>query len=163
MCCGRVPCGKALRRSTARPGDLVYVTGELGASALGLRQKRGAAWLRHKRPEPRIDAGISLRSIASAAMDLSDGISLDLLRLLAASQVRAVIDASIPLAKGATEEDGLHGGEDYELLFTARPDIKVPAMLGGARVTRIGLVERGKPAVRYHGRPLPPHGFDHFL
>lgn len=163
MCCGRVPRGKALRRSTARPGDFVYLTGDLGGSALGLREKTGAAWLRHKRPEPRIDAGILLRSIASAAMDLSDGISLDLLRLSTASQVRAVIDAPLPLAKGATEEDGLHGGEDYELLFTAKPDIKVPAMLAGVRTTRIGLMERGKPGVHYKGRPLPPHGFDHFL
>lgn len=163
MCCGQVPCGKALRRSTARPGDLIYVTGDLGGSALGLRHKRGAAWLRHKRPEPRVDAGILLRSIASAAMDLSDGISLDLLRLSTASQVRAVIDAPLPLARGATEEDGLHGGEDYELLFTARPDIEVPAMLGDVHIARIGLIERGKPAVSYKGRQLPPQGFDHFL
>jgi len=163
MCCGRVPSGKALRRSTARPGDLIYVTGELGGSALGLRKKRGSAWLRHKRPEPRIAAGVLLRSMASAAMDLSDGISLDLFRLCTESQVRAEIDAPLPLARGATDVDGLHGGEDYELLFTARPNAEVPTVLAGVRTTRIGVLKRGKPGVRYGGDPLPVRGFDHFL
>lgn len=162
MCCGQVPLGKALRRSTARAGDLVYVTGDLGGSALGLQQKKGSTWLRHKRPEPRIPAGILLRSVASAAMDLSDGLSLDLLRLCTASQVRAEIDGPLPLAKGATEEDGLHGGEDYEVLFTAPPDKRVPSILAGVPTTRIGVMGRGKPGILYKGKRLPARGFDHF-
>src|SRR5450432_4417552 len=77
--CGAVPRGKALRRDGARAGDAIYVSGALGGSALGLATGSGRAWARHKRPEPRLALGRFLREkVATAAMDLSDGLSLDL-------------------------------------------------------------------------------------
>lgn len=163
MCCGRVPRGKALTRGGAKPGDSIYVTGELGASAHGLSTRRGPSWRRHLRPEPRIEAGILLRRLyASACMDLSDGLSLDLARLCRESQVSAEI-GSIPIARHATLQEALHGGEDYELLFTAPPKKKVPARLGSLAVTRIGIITRGNPSrVRLNGLSLGPKGFDHF-
>src|ERR1017187_7142923 len=77
--CGAVPRGGAVRRDSARAGDAIYVSGRLGGSALGLERKAGKAWLRHLRPQPRLALGVFLRERlgASAAMDLSDGISLD--------------------------------------------------------------------------------------
>ncbi|MGC8792259.1 MAG: thiamine-phosphate kinase, partial [Bryobacteraceae bacterium] len=76
---GTAPRGRALLRSGARPGDEIYVSGRLGGSALGLATRRGAAWKRHLRPEPRLELGAYLRRLgATAAMDVSDGLSLDL-------------------------------------------------------------------------------------
>jgi len=107
ICCGRVPRGKALLRSGAKPGDNLYVTGELGGSAQGLATRRGKHWRRHLRPEPRIVTGIALRRIGvSACMDLSDGLSLDLARLCLESNVSAELDTSIPVAPGATLPSG---------------------------------------------------------
>ena len=152
MCCGRIPKGKAILRSGARPGDLIYVTGELGGAA-------SSNWLR--RPLPRIEAGRALRGRVSAGMDISDGLSLDLHRLCLESEVRADIAAAcIPIARGATLEQALHGGEDYELLFTAPPGTKLPKI----SATRIGIITRGKPGqVRLDGKPLRPKGFDPFV
>ena len=164
MCCGRVPRGKALTRSGARPGDVIYVTGSLGASALGLETRTGHAWKRHLRPQPRLAAGIRLRRLpATAAMDLSDGLSLDLYRLCLESGVSAQLDEAIPIAKGATLELALHAGEDYELLFTASPKSRVPAWIDGLSITRIGEIKRGKPgSVRFGKHILKPLAFDHF-
>jgi thiamine-monophosphate kinase len=164
MCCGRVPRGKALIRSGAKPGDGIYVTGALGASALGLETRTGAAWKRHLRPQPRLAAGIALRKIpATAAMDLSDGLSLDLHRLCFESGVSAQLEGTIPVAPGATLEQALHGGEDYELLFTASPKSRVPAFISGLSITSIGEIKRGKPGtVRFDSRILKPLSFDHF-
>lgn len=159
--CGAVPRGTALRRDGARPGDGIYVSGRLGASALGLQTGRGAAWKRHLRPEPRLALGRFLRERihASAAMDLSDGISLDLRRLCTASGVSAEISAP-PGFRGATLEQALHGGEDYELLFTARGD--VPDDFEGIPLTRIGTIRKGRPgAVLLDGEPLAALGYDH--
>ncbi len=163
MCCGRVPRGKALTRGGARAGDNVYVTGELGASAHGLSTRRGSSWRRHLSPEPRIEAGIALRKLgATACLDLSDGLSLDLARLCRESQVSASLK-TIPVARGATLEQALHGGEDYELLFTASARKKIPARLGGLPVTQIGTITSGNPGqVRFNGHILKPAGFDHF-
>jgi thiamine-monophosphate kinase len=163
MCCGRVPRGKALVRSGAKPGDSIYVTGSLGSSALGLATCRGAAWKRHLRPQPRLAPGLALRNIpATAAMDLSDGLSLDLQRLCRESGVAADLTGDLPLAKGATLEQALHGGEDYELLFTA--SAKVRDRLAGIPVTRIGTIRRGAAGqVTFRGTPLEPLAFDHFV
>lgn len=140
MCCGRVPRGKAMLRSAAKPGDSIYVTGALGAP---------------KRPEPRVAEGMALRQAGvKAAIDISDGLVIDLHRLCRASWVRADLD-EIPIAKGATLDDALHRGEDYELLFTTRR-----ADVDGIR---IGTVVKGKPGeIRYRGKALPVKGFDHF-
>lgn len=154
--CGAVPPGKALRRDGARPGDGIYVTGPLGGAALGLETRSGAAWKKHSRPEPRLDFGLRLRGRASAAIDLSDGLSLDLHRLCLASRCAAVLDGPIPVFPGATLAQALHGGEDYELLFTARAAVK------GA--SRIGSIRKGRPGrVEFEGKPLEPSGYDHFM
>jgi len=164
MCCGRVPHGKAILRSGAKPGDSVYVTGELGASAHGLAARRGKALRRHLRPEPRIEAGVALRRVGvSAAIDISDGLALDLHRLCLESHVGAELDRELPIASGATLEEALYGGEDYELLFTASAEKRVPKQIAGVPITRIGLItDMSVGEVRLAGRLLKPKGFDHF-
>ena len=162
--CGAVPRGKALRRDGARAGDAIYVSGKLGGSAHGLAGGGGAARRRHLRPEPRLALGRFLRARlhATAALDLSDGLSLDLHRMCLASGLRAEI-APPPLFPGATLEQALHGGEDYELLFTAGARAKVPAAFEGLPLTRIGTMRKGRPGlVELDGAPLAPLGFDHF-
>jgi thiamine-monophosphate kinase len=142
--CGSVPRGKALLRSGARVGDLLYVSGRLGKP-----------WTR--RIEPRIALGQALRGRATSCIDLSDGISLDLHRLCKASGVAAEVDR-VPMVRGATLDRALHGGEDYELLFTLPPRKTAPA-----GTTCIGRIVGGKPgAVLFQGNPLPPKGHDHF-
>src|ERR1039457_4410507 len=124
---GAVPRGQALRRSGALPGDAIYVSGALGGSALGLARGAGRAWRRHLRPEPRLALGRFIREKlgATAAMDLSDGLSLDLRRMCEASGF-AGESPSPPVLPGATLAQALHGGEDYELLFTAPARAKAP-------------------------------------
>jgi thiamine-monophosphate kinase len=162
--CGAVPRGQALRRDGARAGDGIYVTGRLGGSALGLETGKGAAWKRHLRPEPRVALGRFLRRKlrATAAMDLSDGLSLDLRRMCLASGLAAEIDAP-PRFPGATLDHSLHGGEDYELLFTLGPRAHPPAAFEGVPLTRIGAMRKGRAGeVRIAGRRLEPLGYDHF-
>lgn len=162
--CGAVPRGSALRRDGARAGDQIYVSDSLGGSALGLATGRGRAARRHRRPEPRLALGRFLREQlqATAAMDLSDGLSLDLGRMCRASKLQAEIVAP-PVYRGATTEQALHGGEDYELLFTVRPGTSVPAEFGGLALTRIGTMRKGHPGlVRLDGETLAPLGYDHF-
>ena len=162
--CGGVPKNGALLRSGARPGDAIYVSGRLGGSALGLATEKGAAWKRHLRPEPRLELGRFLRQRlrATAAMDLSDGLSLDLNRMCVASRVSAVIEAP-PVFPGASMDHALHGGEDYELLFTLPEKRRPPADFEGLPLTRIGTItKRAAATVLLDGKPLPPLGFDHF-
>ena len=161
---GAVPRGQALLRSGAKPGDSIYVSGALGGSALGLRTGKGPAWKRHLKPEPRLELGRYLRwrLRATAAMDLSDGLSLDLHRMCMASGVSASIGPP-PVFPGAGLEDALHGGEDYELLFTASSRVRVPARYKGLPLTRIGSIHRGRAGdVFSSGRPLAVLGYDHF-
>ena len=166
--CGSAPRGKALRRDSARAGHGVYVSGRLGGSALALAQPPGertaASWRRHLRPEPRLALGRFLRERlkASAAMDLSDGLSIDLARLCQASHVSAAIVAP-PRFPGASHKQALHGGEDYELLFTVAANTKVPAVFEGVPLTRIGSIRSGVAGRVYlDGAPLEPLGYDHF-
>jgi thiamine-monophosphate kinase len=143
---GETPRGAALRRSTAHPGDAIYVSGGLGGQP--------------SLPEPRVNLGRFLRSRATACMDLSDGLSIDLHRLCVESRVAAVIDHPLPVAPGATLEDALHRGEDYELLFTARRSFTSHR---GLPLTRIGSIVKGPPGrVSLFGLPLEPLGYDHF-
>ena len=162
--CGAVPRGTALLRAGARPHDEIYVTGKLGGSALGLSTGKGKAWKRHLNPEPRLEAGAWIRETlrATAAIDISDGLSLDLERLCVASGVAAeIIDP--PRFPGATPEQALHGGEEYELLFTLRPGTRVPSEFKSLPLARIGTIFRGQPGeMRYSGEPLKALGFDHF-
>jgi thiamine-monophosphate kinase len=144
MVCGSVERGKALRRDGARVGDLLYVSGPLGKP-----------WDRPIRP--RLELGRKLIGRASACLDLSDGISLDLHRLAKASGVAAEVER-VPIARGSTLERALHGGEDYELLFTMPASAKPPQ-----GVTRVGTMVRGVPGqVRYRGELLALKGYDHF-
>jgi thiamine-monophosphate kinase len=145
MVCGSTAHGKALRRIGARPGDLLYVSGRLGKPWGG-------------RIQPRLTLGRTLRGRATSCMDLSDGLSLDLHRLCLASGVAAVIDC-VPIVRGATLDRALHGGEDYELLFTLPPRKSPPR-----GTTLIGTIVKGRAgAVRFQGQPLPPRGYDHFV
>jgi thiamine-monophosphate kinase len=162
--CGALPRGFALRRDGARAGDAIYVSGALGGSALGLATESGKAWRRHLRPEPRLGLGRYLRSRvrATAAMDLSDGLSLDLRRLALASGLSAEIETP-PVFPGASLGQALHGGEDYELLFTARPRAAVPHDFEGLPLTRIGTMRKGRAGVvLWNGAALPALGYDHF-
>jgi thiamine-monophosphate kinase len=151
--CGSVPKGKALRRDGARAGDAIFVSGRLGGAAAGGFQAD---------PQPRLALGRYLRGRATACMDLSDGLSTDLHRLAEASRLAAEISAP-PIAEDATPEQALHGGEDYELLFTANPDLNIRTQFRGLPLTRIGTMRKGKPGTVFlDGRPLPPLGYDHF-
>jgi thiamine-monophosphate kinase len=143
--CGSAPRGKALRRGGARVGDLLYVSGRLGKAWGG-------------RIRPRLELGRALRGRATSCMDLSDGLALDLHRLCVESGVAAVVER-VPVVRGATLERALHGGEDYELVFTLPPRKAPPA-----GTTLIGSIVRGKAgAVAFQGRPLEARGYNHFV
>jgi thiamine-monophosphate kinase len=149
---GSVPQGRALLRSRARAGDFIYVTGALGGSAaeLSALQRKpgdfvGKDKLRHPHlyPEPRLAAGRKLTRLATAAIDLSDGLSTDLAHLCEESGLTAEIDAdALPVDARATLEQALHGGEDYELLFTASAKTAVPSQLGGVSIHAIGRMKK---------------------
>ena len=180
---GTVPHGEALLRSSARPGDAIYVTGTLGGSAAEFaalsqsprrfsRLRTATATAPHLYPQPRVPQGLWLRKhgIAHAAIDLSDGLSTDLDHLCEESRVAATVDATlIPLGFGASLHAALHGGEDYELLFTAPPTAKLPKQIARVAVTRIGTIHPYRPraprvTLLENGiaRPLQPHGWEHF-
>lgn len=184
---GQVPRGKALLRSGARAGDLIYVTGALGGAAAELREleahpkklarvREAAAGHPHLFPEPRLAVGRRLRGVASAMIDVSDGLSTDLTHLCRESGLTAVVEeAALPVhALAAGYEDGLelalHGGEDYELLFTAAPRARVPRQIAGVAVHRIGETRvggRSKPLILLQasdGRDwaINPSGWEHF-
>jgi thiamine-monophosphate kinase len=179
---GSVPKGKAVLRSGARPGDRIYVSGELGGSAAALRQMKKtpkrklnpAQYPRHFFPEPRIELGRILRErgLASAMIDTSDGLSTDLAHICEESGVGAEVEAElIPRAsvgKPARKVDielALHGGEDYELLFTAPRSLRVPSRLAGVPITQIGVVTPGKRIFLIEnsvGDELKPRGWEHF-
>jgi thiamine-monophosphate kinase len=188
---GSVPKGKAVLRSGARPGDRIYVSGELGGSAAALQAmreemqgKRGKGpsanfmrgYARHFYPEPRIELGRILRQkgLASAMIDLSDGLSTDLAHICEESGVGADISADlIPRAKfgkparEVSHELALHGGEDYELIFTAPPGKRLSSPMAGVAVTQIGVITRAKGAIFLVDsecvyRRLRPQGWEHF-
>jgi thiamine-monophosphate kinase len=201
---GSAHAGRALRRSTARAGDALYVTGNLGGAAAELATMLGApsiprSWRNgwestpgqlaaHPQlfPQPRIAVGLTLlrRRLATACIDLSDGLSTDLAHLCRESGVGAQISsAALPIhplalqaraarasqAHAATDRAlqlALHGGEDYELLFAAPPSARVPRSIAGVRVTRIGSLVRGRSISLLDptGRrsPLAPGGWEHF-
>ena len=144
--CGSALRGKALRRDGARVGDAIYVSGPLG---------RAASREYNDLPVPRLVAGRKLLGHATACMDLSDGLSIDLHRLCLASRVAAQL-THVPVFPGATLQQALHGGEDYELLFMGKG-----VNLSGAFC--IGQIVAGPPgSVWLDGTPLPLLGHDHF-
>jgi thiamine-monophosphate kinase len=198
---GAAPAGRALRRSGARVGDLLYVTGALGGAAAELaavaehsgtsktksrspsgmtERKADAAAEAHPHffPQPRLAVGQALvkGKLATACIDTSDGLSTDLAHLCAASGVAAELDIALvpahPLT--ATLDDAvqiaaiLHGGEDYELLFTASPKTKMPRSIAGVPITRIGRIlkrQKNKPQMTILSEDehfeLQPLGWEH--
>jgi len=187
---GAVPTGRALLRSGARPGQLLYTTGSLGGAAAALAQlqilasaaKAGtppripkaleARLAPHLYPQPRIPQGLWLQrhSLATAALDISDGLSTDLAHLCQESGVAAEVDANrLPIHPAANLAQALHGGEDYELLFTAAPTTKIPKQIAGIPITQIGRILKAKPnqppitLITPQGpQPLIPQGWQHF-
>jgi thiamine-monophosphate kinase len=183
---GEVLAGRAIRRSGAKAGDRIFVSGVLGGAELGLQELRRStrvapitdrALRKHLYPEPRLALGqwLADRKLASSMIDLSDGLSSDLPRLCAASGVGARIDvARIPKLRrtGAGRFDALtlalNGGDDYELLFTvsANKASRIHRSFQGIALTEIGEITRGRRVVVMHQdgttKPLIPRGWDPF-
>jgi thiamine-monophosphate kinase len=176
---GSVPKGRAIFRSGAQTGDRIYVTGPLGGSAAALALLRSGKRLnpktlsRHFFPEPRIEVGRLLRKkrIATSMIDVSDGLSTDLSHLCEESGCGAEIwQDAIPRARvGKNSVDlefALHGGEDYELLFTAARKARVPGRIAGVQATEIGQITRGRQIIlrKPSGTKakLEPCGWEHF-
>jgi thiamine-monophosphate kinase len=189
---GEVPAGQALLRSGARAGDDVWVSGTLGDARLALEAFRGtvslpqpvfaAAWERMDRPQPRVTLGLALRGIATAAIDVSDGLLGDLVHVLERSRVGATIDLScaprllaasaqgLALSQDRVQDLVFAGGDDYELAFTAAPQqrdaVEAAAAQAATRVTRIGRIETapGLRLVDAQGQAVQRRfaGFDHF-
>jgi thiamine-monophosphate kinase len=176
---GAVPAGRALRRQGAREGDLVCVTGTLGDAALALQlgaQAPAALRQRLHRPQPRLAAGQALRGLASAGLDLSDGLAGDLGHLCRASGVGASVRADLLPASAAFAAAApaarhlalqVQGGDDYELCLTLPPERVAEATAAcGLPLTVIGRITR-EPGVRFCTAageilPLAPHGYRHF-
>lgn len=185
---GYVPAGKALTRNGARAGDQIYVTGTLGDAALGLHclqhpedyPQDVPAVKQLNRPRPRLGIGQALRGLATACIDISDGLLADLEHLLQASGVGASLDRQVlPLSAGVQllchrdEKNyalALTGGDDYELCFCISPEqeagLQDIAAESGIRLSRIGQIE-AEPGIRlYHGDRLctitGKHGYEHF-
>jgi thiamine-monophosphate kinase len=196
---GECTAGMAVKRTGGRPGDQIFVTGSLGAAAAGLRliergahlaeqnladedsQKLDHVLLRQLRPEPRVGWGIVLgeEQLATAMIDLSDGLSSDLNHLCEASKAGALIDASLlPIDERVVELCGrraldplqlaLHGGEDYELLFTVKPEnvARLPRRVDGVEIKRIGELTNPDKGVKISEGTrtwdLKPGGWKHF-
>jgi thiamine-monophosphate kinase len=196
---GECTAGMAVKRSGAQPGDQIFVTGSLGAAAAGLRliergahlaeqnladedsQKLDHVLLRQLRPEPRVGWGMVLgeERLATAMIDLSDGLSSDINHLCEASSVGALIDAALlPIDERVVELCGrraldplqlaLHGGEDYELLFTVKPEhaARLPRRVDGVEIKRIGEVTSASDGVKISEGSrtweLRPGGWKHF-
>jgi len=196
---GECAAGTAVMRSGASPGDQIFVTGSLGAAAAGLRliergahlaeqnladedsQKLDHVLIRQLRPEARVGWGIVLgeERLATAMIDLSDGLSSDLNRLCDASGMGALIDSSLlPIDNRVVELCGrraldplqlaLHGGEDFELLFTVKPDnvARLPRRVDGVEIKRIGAMTNAIEGIKISEGPrvwdLKPGGWKHF-
>ncbi len=193
---GEVPAGQALLRSGAKVGDELWVSGTVGDARLALEAFRGslslstdafdAARLRMEQPEPRVQLGLALRGVATAAIDISDGLLGDLSHVLHASRVGARIQAPDALNLIATNQDQIYlkdiiqpnnlldfilaGGDDYELAFTAPAEKHAAVMAASAssdtRVTRIGCITAtsGVQLLDATGQDLPNQyaSFDHF-
>ena len=176
---GQVPAGAAVLRSGARPGDRIYITGSLGASSATLKDLFAGKPVKpsksnsHFYPTPRLEVGDWLRKrhLATTMIDISDGLSVDLTHICSESGVGALlISSKVPVARNADLDLALHGGEDYELLFTAPQKTKIPAQIAGVPVTEIGEIRNRKDyssAIQILGdngkvRPLPQRGWEHF-
>ncbi|HET7546485.1 MAG TPA: thiamine-phosphate kinase [Usitatibacter sp.] len=186
---GEVPAGASLRRSGAKAGNDVWVSGHLGDAALAVAHRHGKlqldeadyreAVMRLYEPTPRVALGQALRGLATAAIDISDGLLADVGHICKLSKVGAVVElAALPLspiaAKHIASDAGrnavIAGGDDYELCFTANPNSREVLMdlskMLGVPLTRIGQLKRGKGVslVGSDGKPvkIDGRGYDHF-
>jgi thiamine-monophosphate kinase len=181
---GTAPVGRSLRRSGAGAGDAIYVTGSLGGAATELaamltsnkQVSKFSDIANHPQtfPQPRIAVGQALlrRELATACIDLSDGLSTDLAHLCHESDLGAEIAANAlpihPLAARTADPLllALHGGEDYELLFAAPPSARIPRSIAGVSIARVGTLTRRKAITLMdaHGqrKPLIAAGWEHF-
>lgn len=180
---GLTPTGQAIKRSGARPGQGIYVTGSIGDASAGLKlsladdSSHPALRARYERPSPRLASGQGLRGLASAMIDVSDGLLADAAHLLEASGISGEIDlALVPLSPelqqaGVTDAAAVaNQGDDYELCFTAPPSkaaaIGQLAEATGIAITRIGVTAAGSGLrLHRHGKPaaLANGGYNHFL
>jgi thiamine-monophosphate kinase len=176
---GEVPAGLALYRSGARPGDDVWVSGELGGAALALRRPEIAEVAKRlHEPEPRVELGERLRGLAHSAIDVSDGLAGDLMHILERSQVAAVVEYPL-LPRPAVFKDLnnkdlerdciLSGGDDYELLFTAAASQRAALEKLATELAlplRRGAIQPGAPRLTVRdaaGNPVEHRGgYDHF-
>jgi len=178
---GWVPTGKVILRSGARPGDRIYVSGELGASAATLKllldgksRIRPPDFRQHFYPVPRIVVGRFLqeKNLASAMIDISDGLSTDLAHICEESGVGAeILEQAIPkgsIGQPACAVDirfALHGGDDYELLFTVRRGKRVPPQVAGVPIAGIGQITDERKVMLINqsgvGQELHPQGWEH--
>ena len=157
---GEVPSGAGLLRNGARVGDGIFVSGPVGAAAACVRNAQlpvsgdlNEMQRAYYKPRARVDLADSIRGVATAGIDISDGLVQDLDHILAASDVGAELDSRpIPLGAGALVEDGLFGGDDYELLCTA------PNLPG---FVKIGEIVAGRGIV-IDGTEVEPRGYNHF-
>lgn len=181
---GEVRKGRAILRSGATPGDVVYVSGTLGEAQLGfgelqrirgMANPRNAALRKHLYPQPRLALGewLADKRLATAMMDLSDGLSTDLPRLCSAGGVGAIVDPnSLPVTVLRQREKAqalaLHGGDDYELLFTVakKNTGELPTNFHRLCLTPIGEIRRGNEVLLKRGTekavPLRSGGWDPF-
>ncbi len=179
---GEVAAGQALRRDGARAGDSIWVSGTPGRAALGLAHLQGrlalagprlaACLAALHRPQPRVALGLALHGIASAAIDVSDGVLADLGHILEQSKLAARLHIPGLPAAGLERDAWLAGGDDYELLFTAAPafdaDIVTLAATLDLPLTRIGATVAGRPEELVlcdsDGKDITParRGYDHF-
>ncbi len=187
---GTVPHGSMVRRSGAKPGDCVFVSGTIGDAALGVKLRREPALAaryqleprerdhllaRYLIPEPRVDLSEQIRLQASAAMDVSDGLAGDLAKLCAASGVSADVEIEqVPLSDAArrvvafdepARELAVTGGDDYEVVCTIaaenREAFRAAALASGVAVTEIGRIVAGRAAPRFRDRHGHPLEFAH--
>ena len=178
---GHVPAGQAIVRSGAKAGDDVYVTGTLGGAGLALADAKLATasadlasdspLRRYWNPEPRLEVGVALRTVATAAIDISDGLAADLEHLCKASAVCCDVELErVPTFPGAVALQALGAGDDYELAFTApvasEAHLQALAARTGVAITRIGRIrDESPPAVRWFSQGVAmraPAGYRHF-
>ena len=169
---GSVPSGKAIRRSGAKPGDSIYVSGQIGGSALGLERLRSGdlknpAVRRHLYPEPRHKLGAALLERAHAMIDISDGLSTDLTHIVEESKVSArIYKDRLPGWPGAGDHHILHGGEEYELIVASPHDLaearmnvplrRIGEIIGSGVENQVFLIDGTQESV------LRPQGWQHF-
>ena len=168
---GSVPQGRAIRRSGARHGDFIYLSGTVGGSMLGLEllkagDRGNPAVQRHLYPQPRHKVGAAVRDQVHAMIDISDGLSTDLTHILEESKVSArIYKDRLPAWPGAEDRHILHGGEEYELIMAA-PNL--PNMIADVPVTRIGEIIDSQIANQVflidgsNESALRPQGWQHF-